>query len=259
MNSNQCDTNSSSNKTLLRRVLKVALALLLLNLQFALCQSPNASVLANEAPGPDAKSYQETIQPLLKKHCFRCHGEKKQEAELRIDQLGADILQEKTAEIWHELINRVNAGEMPPKEEPQLSQDQLNELSDWVFGGLKRVKAAAQGSGGQVVIRRLNRQEYNNTIRDLVGVPFDAGEDFPSDPAAFGFDNIGSALSVSPLHMEKYLLAARKVIDRAVVTGEQPKRERWRIMATRRSKEDRGYYFENDAKYGNTGVYKTRE
>ncbi len=229
----------------------------MLYLALALSQ---ATVLAGaELPGPDATTFQRTIHPLLQKHCFHCHGEKKQEAELRIDRLGADILKEKKAEIWHELINRVNSGEMPPKNEAQLSQVELNQLSDWVFGGLKRVTNAAQGSDGRVVIRRLNRQEYSNTIRDLIGIPFDAGEDFPADPSAFGFDNVGSALSVSPLHMEKYVRAARKAIDRAIVTGEQPKRERWRIQSERRSKEDRGYYYENDAKYGNTGVYKTRE
>jgi mono/diheme cytochrome c family protein len=230
-----------------------------LTLHFALCVISTSSLAGAELPGPDLRTYQQTIQPLLEKHCFRCHGERKQEAELRVDRLGLDMLEEKTAEIWHELINRVNSGEMPPKKEPQLSTTDLNQLTEWVAGGLKRVAAASQTTGGRVVIRRLNRQEYNNTICDLVGIPFDAGEDFPDDPAAFGFDNIGSALSVSPLHMEKYLLAARKVIDRAIVTGEQPKRERWRIQAERRSKEDRGYYFENDAKYGNTGVYKTRE
>jgi hypothetical protein len=215
--------------------------------------------IAAEIPGPDSTTFHNTIRPLLQKHCLRCHGDKKQEADFRVDTLGPDILQEKKAEIWHELINRVNSGEMPPRKEPRLSQDELTQLSDWVFSGLKRVTDSAQGSGGRVVIRRLNRQEYNNTIRDLVGVPFEAGADFPSDPAAYGFDNVGSALSVSPLHMTKYVLAARKVLDRAIVTGEQPKRERWRIQSERRSKKDRGYYYENDEKYGNTGVFKTRE
>ncbi|MGZ0167625.1 MAG: DUF1592 domain-containing protein [Planctomycetales bacterium] len=227
-------------------------------MQFALFLCATESVAA-EISGPDAATFQKTIRPLLQKHCLRCHSGKKQEADFRVDTLGPDILQEKKAEIWHELINRVNSGEMPPKKEPRLSQDELTQLSDWVFAGLKRVSDSAQGSGGRVVIRRLNRQEYNNTIRDLVGVPFEAGADFPSDPAAYGFDNVGSALSVSPLHMTKYVLAARKVLDRAIVTGEQPKRERWRIQAERRSKEDRGYYYENDEKYGNTGVFTTRE
>lgn len=242
-----------------RRLLKVILHLSFFTFHFALFLFQPTPLVAAELPGPDEKTFQQVIRPLLQQHCLRCHGEKKQEADFRVDRLGPNILEEQTAESWHELINRVNSGEMPPKNEPQLSPTELNQLSDWVFRGLKRVTDAAQNSGGRVVIRRLNRQEYSNTIRDLVGIPFDAGEEFPSDPTAFGFDNVGSALSVSPLHMEKYVRAARKVIDRAIFTGEQPKRERWRIQSERRSKEDRGYYYENDAKYGNTGVYKTRE
>ncbi len=214
---------------------------------------------AAEAPAPDKQTFQQVIRPLLESRCGRCHGEKKQESSFRVDRLTADMVLDKSAEAWHELINRVNAGEMPPKTEPQLARKELNQLNDWVFDGLQRASEATRSSPGRIVIRRLNRQEYNNTIRDLVGIPFDAGEDFPADPSAFGFDNVGSALSVSPLHMEKYVRAARKVLDRALVTGEQPKRERWRIQAERRSGEDRGYYYENDAKYGNTGFYKTRE
>ena len=208
--------------------------------------------LSAELPKADETTFKQTIAPILQKHCIRCHGEKKQEASFRVDRLGPDILKEKTAGIWHELINRVNSGEMPPEKQPPLSEKELNQLSQWVFAGLRRVADASQDSGGRVVVRRLNRQEYNNTIRDLVGVPFEAGADFPDDPAAHGFDNVGSALSISPLHMEKYVLAARKVIDRAIVVGEQPKRECWRIQAERRSKESRGYYYENDMKYGNT-------
>ncbi|QDU92810.1 DUF1592 domain-containing protein [Lignipirellula cremea] len=229
-------------------------AFLLVSLALYMTVVCPAFATAREVPDADVATFEHTIRPLLQKHCVSCHGADKQEADFRLDQLGADMLQEKTAEVWHELVNRVNGGEMPPKEKPALVAAELNALTEWVFAELKRVTNATQGSGGRTVIRRLNRQEYNNTIRDLVGIPFDAGEEFPADPAAYGFDNIGSALSISPLHMEKYLRAARKVIDRAIVTGEQPKRERWRIQAERRSKESRGYYFENDEKYGNTGV-----
>lgn len=217
-------------------------------------QLPAAEIPAAEIPPVDGETFERTIQPLLKKHCVRCHGAEKQEAQLRLDQLSPDMLASKTASLWHELINRVNSGEMPPESAGELSGQELTQLSAWVFAELKRVQAAAENTGGRVVIRRLNRQEYNNTIRDLVGIPFDAGAEFPADPAAHGFDNIGSALSISPLHMEKYLKAARKVIDRAIVTGPQPKRERWRFQAERRSPESRGYYYENDEQYGNTGV-----
>ncbi len=207
-----------------------------------------------EPTSPGQETFEQAIRPLLQKYCFACHSEKKQEGKFRVDHLGPDMLRDRTAGVWHELVNRVNAGEMPPEDSPQPTAVELNQLTEWTFRELKRVTNASQDFGRRAVIRRLNRQEYSNTIRDLVGVPFEAGEEFPADPSAHGFDNIGSALSISPLHMEKYVRAATKVIDRAIVTGEQPKRERWRIQSVRRSKESRGYYFENDAKYGNTGV-----
>ena len=219
----------------------------------------HVSLFAAEQPAADEQTYTKKIRPLLKQHCFRCHGQKKQEASLRIDSLGPDLIAEQTAQVWHELINRVNLGEMPPKDEPQLAPEQLTSLTEWITAELARVKVASQQSGGRVVLRRLNRAEYNNTIRDLVGINFDAGKELPADAVAHGFDNIGSALSLSPLQMEKYLRVARTIIDLAIVSGEQPKRERWRFQAERRSKEDRGYYFEHDAKFGNTGTTPNKQ
>jgi mono/diheme cytochrome c family protein len=216
-------------------------------------------VMADERSVADARTFKQTIRPLLVKHCVRCHGEKKQEAELRLDRLGPDLIAEKTADVWHELMNRVNLGEMPPKGQPRLAQAELIGLSEWTTGELQRVKTASQQLNGQVVMRRLNRSEYTNTIRNLVGINYEASKEFPADPSAYGFDNIGSALSVSPLQMEKYLRAARRVIDLAIASGDQPKRERWRFQAERRSKEDRGYYFENDAKFGNLGTTPNKQ
>ena len=75
----------------------------------------------------------------------------------------------------------------------------------------------------------MNRAEYNNTIRDLVGVDYKPAANFPEDPSAFGFDNIGNGLTISPLQVEKYLTAARDVVDRAILTGERPRSQRWHM------------------------------
>lgn len=202
-------------------------------------------------PTADEKTFTTVVRPLLQKHCVRCHGESKQEANLRVDRLGVDIFQEKSGAVWQEIADRVNLGEMPPKKEPALSRDELTGLSGWIAHEQVRSAALERRTGGRIVLRRLNRTEYRNTIRDLLGVNHDAALELPDDPAAHGFDNIGDALSVSPLHMEKYLRAARKAIDLAIVTGEQPPRERWRFQAERRNPEDRGYYYANDTPQGN--------
>src|SRR5262249_18792968 len=151
-------------------------------------------------------------------HCVRCHGADKPKAGLRVDRLGPDMFKEKSAGVWHEIADRVNLGAMPPKNEPPLSRDELTGLSHWVASEQQRATALARNTGGRIVLRRLNRTEYRNTIHDLLGVPNDAALELPDDPAAHGFDNIGAALTLSPLHLEKYLRAARKAIDLAIVT-----------------------------------------
>jgi cytochrome c553 len=223
----------------------------------ALCVLTSGFVTAAESEA-DVKTFVAVVQPLLKNHCVRCHGEKKQEAGLRVDRLGADLFQEKSGAVWQEIADRVNLGEMPPKNEPPLSRDELTRLNGWIAREQQRATALVLRTGGRVVLRRLNRAEYRNTIRDLLGVNHDAAQELPEDPAAHGFDNIGAALSVSPLHMEKYLRAARKAIDLAIVTGDQPPRERWRFQAERRNADDRGYYYANDTPHGNLPNRKER-
>ncbi len=90
-------------------------------------------------------------------------------------------------------------------------------------GDLRPRRRTAKPNAGRVTIRRLNRTEYNNTIRDLVGVDFKPADDFPADDVGYGFDNIGDVLSVSPLLLEKYLSAAEAILDQAIVIADPPK------------------------------------
>ena len=177
----------------------------------------------------NAADFNKTGRPFLVKHCVSCHGPKKQSAKLRLDQLEPDFGDLSLSAKWTEVLDRVNAGEMPPEDAPQPDQQALREFTAWVTSELERANAARQSTGGQVVLRRLNRNEYRNTIRDLLGIDFDTDEKFPEDPPASGFDNIGAALTVSPLLIEKYLHAAREILDR--VFAEQPPRQRhrWRF------------------------------
>lgn len=83
--------------------------------------------------------------------------------------------------------------------------------------------AESKDGAGQVVLRRLNRDEYHNTDQDLLGINDRPADVFPADNTAQGFDNIGRALTMSPLLMEKYMVAAQKLLDRVIVTGERPR------------------------------------
>ncbi len=178
---------------------------------------------------PDAQAYRELVEPYFRRHCIGCHGPDAQEGEFRIDQLLPDLSERHVAEKWLEVVNRINKGEMPPADEPRPDAKQQDAVATWIAGELRRAAKIAQSTGGKIVLRRMNRAEYNNTIRDLIGMDFSPAADFPEDPPAFGFDNVGSALSISPLHFEKYLRAAREIVDRAIVSGERPKSFLWRL------------------------------
>ena len=119
--------------------------------------------------------------------------------------------------MWDNVRHMLKAREMPPPERPQPKPAEVEAVTAAIQGLFDRADAAAKPNAGRVTIRRLNRTEYNNTIRDLVGVDFNPADDFPADDVGYGFDNIGDVLSVSPLLLEKYLSAAEAILDEAIV------------------------------------------
>ncbi len=173
-------------------------------------------------------TFDKSIQPFLTQHCIECHEGDKPKADLRLDTLTAEFGKHSVAEKWTEVLDQLSSGSMPPKKQPKPHAAEVTKVVTWITGQLQAAAKANQGDG-RVVLRRLNRAEYNNTIRDLVGVDFQPADDFPVDTAAHGFDNVGSALIISPLHMEKYLDAARQIVDRAIVSGPRPRTAKWRV------------------------------
>lgn len=160
--------------------------------------------------------YERQIKPLLQKHCVSCHGLKKQKAGLSLEGYGRvdDVRQD--WKTWMGVLEKVKSGEMPPEERKQPTSAERNLIIRWLSHDMFPVDCT-QPDPGRVTIRRLNRTEYDNTIRDLVGIDFKPAADFPDDSMGYGFDNNGDVLSVSPLLMEKYLDAAEQILDRAIV------------------------------------------
>lgn len=188
------------------------------------CPSCAADGSAWEA---DVVGHRDIAAPFLEKHCVRCHGPSKKEGEFHIEQqLKNDFFDSGVKEKWGEVINVLNSHEMPPEKEPQPKPDEVAKVVDWITSQMVRAEVARRE--GQIVLRRLNRDEYRNTIRDLIGVDFDVAG-FPLEGTAGGFDNNGKALTMSPMHTELYLDAARKILDRALVEGEQPPSIKWRF------------------------------
>jgi hypothetical protein len=186
------------------------------------------ATLADEiALKPDAAGYSGIVQPFIKEHCVTCHGPEKQKGKLRLDTLANDFGDPALTAKWKEVVNSINGHEMPPEDEPQPAPEAAAKFAAWLEMELARGEIAKRST--RVVLRRMNRAEYDNTIRDLVGVDFQPSEKFPEDPPAGGFDNNGQALTMSPMQVELYYAAARQILDRALVEGAQPAAIKWRF------------------------------
>lgn len=183
----------------------------------------------NEPPlmlAVDRTSYRD-VQAFLDRYCVSCHDESNRQGNLRLDELEADLSSPPATAVWTEIMHRMNAGEMPPKDALQPDVDRLSRVAEWIAAQLSTTERGTHDPEEEVVLRRLTRFEYNNTIRDLVGIDFQPADRFPEDPSVHGFDGIGAAQHVSPLQIEQYVAAARDVLDRAVVSGSRPKAIRW--------------------------------
>ena len=149
------------------------------------------------------------MQPFLSKNCYSCHNSKLKTADL-------DLEAEKTGEVWSRVLEKIRNGEMPPKGLPRPDATQAAAVTKWIEGELQRQEKAMKPDAGHITARRLNRAEYNNTVRDLLGVDLRPADDFPQDDSGFGFDNIGTVLSLSPVLMEKYMVTAEKLVHTAL-------------------------------------------
>jgi mono/diheme cytochrome c family protein len=162
-----------------------------------------------DTAGPTA-DFVKDIEPILAKYCTACHGGARPKAGMS---LGFNSMTEagKKPQIWEKVAEQLRAGEMPPSGRPRPSAKELELLVGWLQNDMLGGNCTGPRDAGRVTIRRLNKVEYNNTIRDLLFIEnFTPADDFPSDDVGYGFDNIGDVLSLSPLLLEKYLAAAEK-------------------------------------------------
>lgn len=161
-------------------------------------------------------TYDNDVKPLLDHYCFGCHNPEKNKGELSLNGYVSEQDIAMDRKIWLKVAHNLRNGEMPPPSKPQPTQEQRDMLVGWIESEIFKCDCD-KPDPGRVTIRRLNRAEYNNTIRDLVGVDFSPADDFPTDDSGHGFDNIGDVLSLPPILLEKYLAAAEKILDQAIV------------------------------------------
>lgn len=166
----------------------------------------------------------EPFERFLEKHCIRCHGPQKAEGDIRFDQLSREFKAGADTHHWAEALDKVNSGEMPPKKEPQPTQSEISEFVTSLDARLKEGRAARMAARPAVAHYRLSRKEYQNTVYDLLGVRYDPTKpgELNEDTLWHGFERIGSELSLSPSHVDRYYRAAGLVLDRALpaTTGE---------------------------------------
>ena len=182
-------------------------------------------ILSSGTAFPAVPDFVKEVRPVLERRCFNCHGAKEQKGKVRLDTLSTDLVKDaRSAEMWQEVRAVINLGEMPPKEEGALAEAERRMLLDWLNPTIAHAAKMAQSKGGRVVMRRLNRREYQNTMRDLLGVELDYTRDFPPDGVSTdGMLNNGSALQMNAIQLEYYLAAARKALDKMITTEPAPK------------------------------------
>lgn len=162
-------------------------------------------------------SAEEPFDAFMAKHCVRCHGSEKAERELQIDRLSRDFKAGTDGHLWAEIVERINAGEMPPKNEPQPTEEEIALVVGQLDSRIREGRAVRMAARPHVAHYRLSRSEYRNTVHDLLGVRYDPTQpgELNADPLWHGYERIGSQLSLSPSHVERYYRAAEIVLDRA--------------------------------------------
>jgi hypothetical protein len=175
----------------------------------------SSAVAAQSARQPSA--FETQAAPFLRKYCFECHSGDQPEGMISLAKFTTEKSLLKNRKTWERALDMLTEGVMPPADAAQPTADEKAAAVAYFDRLLFYVDCSQALDPGRVTIRRLNRAEYNNTLRDLVGVDFRPADDFPSDDVGYGFDNIGDVLSLPPLLMEKYLDAADAVVQRAMV------------------------------------------
>ncbi len=194
-------------------------------LSLALVAAASLAVPAASSPDadrvPDHASFEAVVKPFVEKHCIDCHNNRRQRGGMNLERLSsADLVATHVDDVEHVLL-KLRTGEMPPEDEERPDARDVEAVTQWFEQEFARLERVTPPDPGRIVARRLNRTEYNNTVRDLFAVDVRPADDFPQDDTGYGFDNIADVLSLSPVLLEKYMAAAEKVV-RTAMFGHEP-------------------------------------
>ncbi|MBI3856885.1 MAG: DUF1592 domain-containing protein [Planctomycetes bacterium] len=196
----------------MKTILRAAASVLLL------LPAAGAQDSAKTRPDPAA----EPVRAFLTKGCLECHGPEKAKGKFRVDQLDYSLATKAAEGRWQAVKEQLASGAMPPKPKPRPAKADVDALVAWANGKIDMVETARRSTQGRVVLRRLNRVEYENTIRDLLSVEVGLQDLLPADSSDHGFDNVADALHSSSFLMERYLEAADRALNSAIASGQKP-------------------------------------
>lgn len=174
-------------------------------------------------------SFDDQVRPLLSKFCFECHGPELQEGEVGLHDLDADVIGGDDADHWHAALDMINQGYMPPEDAPQPTDSERRLIVDWMTDAIELArKYRTPSSGGK--LRRLTREQYTNTLAELLSLPIDFGRNLPDESKSkMGFTNSGDALLTSPLHVDYFQAIAREALSKAIAGDDRPEATRYRV------------------------------
>lgn len=184
-------------------------------ISFALMAAPGLASPSFDTVA-DRRQFEDQVRPLLIRHCVACHGADSPKGNLRLDQLPSEMSSQNDRERWDQVVERLQKGEMPPPDQPRPADPDIQTLTGWLAPRIAAAERSDRATRGRVIIRRLNRTEYENTVCDLLGIKINLKEQLPQDGTANGFDNAAAAHHTSSFLMEKYLEAADLALSMAI-------------------------------------------
>jgi hypothetical protein len=193
-------------------------------------RSHTASFVETENTKPALDEFRKDVKPILEKVCSDCHGAVTQEGNIRIDSLDPDLLSGKDVDRWLEVMAVVSNGEMPPADGVRLSDVERTNLMDWLSIEIQKASIVRRSEKGHTSFRRMTRYEYNHTLQDIFGLPYDFAKDLPPESNSDdGFQNSSELLHMSTLQFETYRDLGLAALKKATVQGEQPEPIYWGI------------------------------
>ena len=218
---------------------------MLKTLLFALASLSGIALAVDAPSNRGQEGYDKQIKPLLEKYCYDCHADGVKKGKFELDAHKDFASLRSDLKLWDHVRQMLVTHVMPPKAKPTPELPERDAMVKWIDDQVFWFDPA-KPDPGHVTMRRLNRTEYNNTIRDLLQVyDVQPADDFPQDDTGYGYDNIGDVLTISPLHMQKYIRAARSLTD-LVMKVSPPERASLEIGAAKFKRDGKNVAFEDD-------------